>query len=445
MINIMKLPNRFKVLTTLTISSTIFLMSNVQGANLLSLYNEAVLTDPQLLSANAEVSIGEAREQQAFAGLLPQASVTGSISKNRYEDTSTVSYTGRRYNVSIRQPLFNGESWYSYKGAKHDTNKQRALFLDAKSTLAFDLTTRYLDALISENELTLVNSELASVEGQLKLLYSKQKRQLAVKTDVLDVEARVQTLKVDVIDAQNNVAITREGLTQLVNRPLGEEKLDDFLDQIPYETIKRSLNDWVQYAYENSKFYQALQQDVKSIEKRIRERRSGHLPTLELQLNTQSSNIGSENVQTNTTKSYTAGLNLSIPLFSGGRTTARVRESHAQLDVANQKLEQLRRELQKEVRESLLSTSSGWSRITAGRLAIIASTKSHEAMKKGFNYGTVTVVDVLDALRKKIESELAFKRAQYDFVRNYMKLQHLSGSLDKDMVEKVKNWQQYAG
>jgi outer membrane protein len=445
MMYIMPLRYRFKLLTTLTISSAILLMSNVQGANLLSLYNEAIISDPQLLAANAEIEVGEARERQAFAGLLPQASASGSISRNRYEQTEPINYTGRRYNISLRQPLFDGESWYSYKGAEHDTNKQRALFIDAKSTLAFDLTSRYLDALISENALTLVNSELESVAGQLQLLYSKQKRQLAVKTDVLDVEARLQILKVEVIEAQNNVAITREGLTQLVNRPLADETLDDFLDRIPYQPIERSLNSWVQYAYDNSKLYQALQQDVQAVEKRIRQRRSGHLPKVELQLNAQSSNIGSENIQTSRTKSYTAGVSISIPLYSGGRTKASIRESYAQLDIARQKVEQLRRELQKEVRESLLNTSASWSRITAGRLAIIASTKSHEAMKQGFKYGTVTVVDVLDALRKKIESELTFKRAQYDFVRNYMKLQHISGSLDKSMLEKIKIWQSNNG
>ncbi len=438
--HIVKTEYRLKMIKALVISSS-FTVFNAHSANLLSFYEEAIIADPQLLTADAQVEVGEARERQALAGLLPQASATGTISRNRYERGTVDNYTGRRYNLSIRQPLFNGDSWYGYKSAQHDTNKQRALFEDTKSALAFDLTNRYLDVLVNENALTLVNSELEAIEGQLKLLHSKQKRQLALKTDVLNVEARLNTRKVDAIEAKNNVAISRESLTLLVNRPLATENIADFLDEIPYTARERSLDEWVLYAYDHSKLYQSMKQDVKALQKRIRQRKSGYLPIVELQLNAQRSNIGSENVQTNVTTSYTAGVSLSIPLYSGGRTGAEVRESYANLKVARQKVEQLRREIKKGVRESLLNTSASWSRIKAGRVAIIASTKSHDAMRKGLTYGTVTVVDVLDALSQKTASELDFKRAQYDFIRNYVQLQYLSGSLDKQLMAKIKSWQ----
>lgn len=427
-------------LSALLLSGMFAVIPHVQGAGLFSLYQEAVISDPQLLSAEAEVEIGEAQERQALGNLLPQASATSSLSRNRYDQTTPVNYTGRRHTLSISQPLFNGERWYDLKRSEHNTDKQRALYQDKRANLAFDMTDRYLNVLISENALVLAKSELKAIEAQLKLLYSLQKRQLAVKTDVLDVEARLQASKVDVIEADNNVNISREALTELVNRPVGE-KLDDFIDNIPYQRSERSLEEWVQYAYDNSKLFKSLKEDVNAAQKQVRQRRSGHLPTLDLRLNAQRSNIGTENAPTRATNSYTASINLTIPLYSGGRTSAAVRESHGRLKVAKQRLEQLRRELRKGVREAFLNTSAGWARIEAGKVTIAATTKSHEAMKKGFKYGTVTVVDVLDALKEKLGSELTFKRAQYDFVRSYMELQRLTGNLDESMVETVDGWQ----
>ena len=427
-------------LAAVTLSIAITAVPQAQAIGLLSLYQEAIVSDPQLLVAEAEVEIGEHQERQALGNLLPQASASASVSRNRYNQTTEIDYTGKRNTLTIRQPLFNGESWYELKRSQHNTDKQRALYEDKRGALALDLTDRYLNVLISENALQLAEAEQEATQLQLEALRSRQKRQLAVKTDVLDVEARLQAIKVDVLEAGNSVNIAREGLTEMINRPVTEE-LDDFDATIPYQRSERTLEEWVDYAYQNSSLYKSLQEEVKVAQKLVRARRSGHFPTLDLQLNAQRSNIGTENAPTTTTKSYTASLNLSVPIFSGGRTSAAVRESHSRLKIANYRLEQLRRELRKGVRESFLNTATGWSRIAAGKLTIAATTKSHEAMRQGLKYGTVTVVDVLDSLKEKLDSELVYKRAQYDFVRNYIQLQRLSGNLNAELIENVNAWQ----
>ena len=102
---------------------------------------------------------------------------------------------------------------------------------------------------------------------------------------------------------------------------------------------------------------------------------------------------------------------------------------------------QRHRELKKAVREAYLNTDASWQRIGASQQAISAAQEAHEAMTKGFSYGTVTVLDVLDALNKKLEVLLSFKRAQYDFVANYMQLQQLAGTLNKKMIDKTSAWQ----
>lgn len=431
---------RLTTLVAISLSSAMVAAPISQAAGLSELYQEAVTTDPQLRRTEAEVDITKAQERQSFGGLLPQVSASGSITRNHYDQLTSIHYTGERYNLTARQPLLNMEAWYDYKRTEHDTNRQQALYDDAKSNLALDLTTRYLGVLAAENSLKLAESEQKSVEEQLKVLYSRQKRQLAVKTDILDVEARLQSIKVDVIDARNQVDISRESLTQLINRPLFE-KLDDFAEKIPFEPDEQPMEHWVEDGYKQSPQYRSLQEEVNSAHKLIKKNRSRHLPTVDLQLSAQHSNIGSENARIDTTTSYTLGFKISVPIYSGGRTSAAVEEGYARLTVAEQRQEQLRRELKKTISEAYLNTQSSWNRIQAGQAAIDAAKKSHEAMEQGFKYGTVTVIDVLDALREKLQRELEFKQSQYDFIANYMQLLHLSGHLDQNQVEIISRWQ----
>jgi len=424
--------------------SAICLVAYAQASSaisLIDLYSEAVQADPRLISGQAEVGAGEAQQRQSLAAMLPQISLRSSVSKNYYQSgtSNSTRYRGKRHVFSVNQTLFNREQWLDHQAYGERVEQKRALLEDTTSTLAVDVTERYVDILSTENALMLIEAEVESTKIQLGLLRSRLKRQLAVKTDVLDVESRLRILEIDQIDAKNMVSIARESLTELVNREV-TEPLDDFSDDIPYQADK-SLQEWVDYTLKHNAYLRSFEREVAAAQKVRQKRKAAHLPSLSLQFSAQRSNIGYENAPSADTDSLAATISLSVPIYNGGAVSASEREQEALIIIAQQRKEQYKRQLVKSVREAYLNTQASWNRIGASNQAISAASKSHQAMEKGFSYGTVTVVEVLDAFNKKLQALLSFKKAQYDFVINYTQLQQFAGTLDADFMQRTSNWQ----
>lgn len=413
----------------------------VQATSLLDLYSEAMESDPRLISAQAEVGVGVAQKRQSLAGLLPQASLNSSVSNNYYKSGSAAGqrYVGKRHVLSLTQPLYNRERWLDHKIYGERVEQKRAELEEIKSSVGLDVTQRYIEVLSTENSLTLIQAEKESTKIQLGLLNSRLKRQLAVKTDVLDVEARLHALKVDEIDAHNSVLIARESLTELVDRAV-DEPLDDFADDIPFIATKNAA-EWVDYSLKHNDYLRSFEREVSTGVNSLQKKKAGHFPSITLQLSAQRSNIGYENAPSSDTDSLAATLNFVVPIYSGGAITAAEMEQRERITIAKQQLERYRRQLVKSVRAAYLNTDASWNRIEASRQAISAAIKAHQAMEKGFSYGTVTVVDVLSALNKKLQALLKFKRAQYDFVLSYIELQQLAGALDLDTMQLTSTWQ----
>ena len=412
-----------------------------QAAGLLDLYSEAMESDPRLISAQAEVSVGKAQKRQSLASLLPQASLDSSISKNRYDSGTekTQHYVGKRHILSLTQPVYNRELWLDNKIFAVRFKQKQAELNEIKSSVGLDLTRRYIEVLSTENALTLIKAEKESTRIQLDLLTTRLKRQLAVKTDVLDVEARLQSIKVDEITSENDVLIARESLTELVDRVV-DEPLNDFSDNIYYQPTK-TLDEWVQYSLKHNDYLLSFDQGVTVAISSLKKKKASHLPSLSLQLSAQRSNIGFENAPSSDTDSLAATLRLNFPIYSGGAIKAGESEQRARITIARQKLERYKRQLVKSVRAAYLNSDASWRRIDASLQAVDAATRAHQAMEKGFNYGTVTVVDVLNALNKKLQALLDFKRSQYDFVLSHIELQQLAGSLNYETMQEASTWQ----
>jgi len=428
---------------TLSLFLVLTSSSLTHATELADFYFEAIKSDPRLASSKAEVGVSEAQKRQSLASLLPQVALNNSISKIRYQNdgSDVVEYTGERHSLSLTQQVYNRELWLDNKIHKSQVEQSKAELANVTASVALDITQRYVAVLSAENRLKLTKEQIKSTLTHLGLLKSRYSRQLALKTEVLDVEARLQLLRIDEIDVQNSVYIARESLTEIINREV-VESLGEFVDEIPYKKTMSS-SDFVDYALKNSSILRSIEAEVESAELGLSKQNAGHLPQLNFQLSAQQSNIGFENAPNSDTDSYSASLNLTIPIYSGGSVSARAREYRKRIIIAKQKYERHKRELVKLVRESYFNTESGWKRIKASRQAIKSTVKSNEAMNKSFDYGTVTVVDVLDSLNDKLEAEHNFKQAQYDFIVNYIELQQLTGLLTEDTMKATGKWQKH--
>jgi len=408
--------------------------------DLWQLHQEAQGADPRILRAQALTRSGESNERAAFGQLLPQLNASGSINRSRRDDNlSRTEYNGKRVAMALNQVIYNPQVWRSYQRYVELARQSADQSADTVVQANIDLSERYFAVLAAEDELALVRSELEATERNLKRINALYARQMAMVTDALDLEARVDALKADEIEASNKVQVSREAISELVGRDV-QEPLKRIGENPAFSLPAQAQDYWVQAALDSNPALHAREHGIRAAEAAIGEAKAGHLPRLGLNLTAQRSDIGYEGTLTPRSENLIASLDLQLPLYSGGSTAARVSASQNDKDAAQQELEALRRQVIKETRTAYLGMSAELSRIKATRRALESAEKSRLATEKAFGYGVKNAVDVMDSIKDEFRARRDFYQSQYSFVTSLLVLHRWSGRLGDGDIKKANEW-----
>ncbi|MDD5276114.1 MAG: TolC family outer membrane protein [Methylovulum sp.] len=416
-----------------------------QADDLLSLYSRAVESSPALNSSEYALEIAKAQEDQAFGKLLPEVSLMGNYSLNQFHSKgSTLSpevssnYPGTRANISLQQPLFDLQAYLLVKSQQSRTSQGEESLLAAHQKLISDLIERYVDALEATDKTQIIAAELSSTEQQLTRVKAMQARQMALITDLYELEARTETLRTELIDSDNDARIALEKLRELTGNPvthLQPARLD--ATQLAPEG---SVESWVQQAGQLNPELQALRHAVESARQRISAYQAGHLPRIELQLSETYSDTSYNNRQSPAFDIGTAAVQATLPIYEGGATSARVREAEARKRLSEAELEEKLRELEKLTRAAYLDMATSPARCQATDRQLSASEKSRDAMKKGYGLGVVTIVDLLDAEKQLSEARRIQRQARYRYFKARSALFYQAGRLIGTELAQFNGW-----
>lgn len=297
--------------------------------DLWQLHQEAQGADPRVLRAQALTRSGEGNERAAFGQLLPQLNASGSVNRSRRDDElSRIQYNGKRMAVMLNQVIYDPQVWRSYQRYVELARQSEFESDDTRVQASIDLSERYFAVLAAEDELALVRSELDATERNLKRVNALYARQMAMVTDTLDLEARVDALKADEIEAVNKVEVSREAISELVGREV-REPFKRIAESPAFSLPAQAQDYWVQTALDSNPALHAREHSIRAAEAAIGEAKAGHLPKLGLNLMAQRSDIGYEGALAPRSDNLVASLDLQMPLYSGGTTRARVSTSRA--------------------------------------------------------------------------------------------------------------------
>lgn len=421
---------------------TLCLGSLAHATSLLDLYQETLESDPRLQVAQAETEIFSARERYSRGALLPQVSLSAQGTRTKREVSEAnleESYYGERYSAVLRQSLYNKAQWEAFRGSRREAEEYLARYEDTEAKVTVDLAERYTQVLAAEDNLGFVSSEREAAEAQLRQIRARYERQMAMITDLLEVEARVDRLKTEELDAAHQVQLTREAVSELVGRQL-DEPLAPLREQVLFDIQLNSVDEWLTLGLANNHGLSAARLAVEAARAGVGEARGRRHPTVDLQLSAQRTDIGYENAQSPEMDVYVAALNLNMPIFTGGQTSAQVAESRARQRLAEQQLEELERRARKEIREAYLATRSAMGRVAASGKAVTSAEKSYEARQRGLEYGTVTAVDVLDAAEYLFGARRDHRQAYYDLMVQFLRLHQTTGMLNPEKVAELDGW-----
>jgi len=241
------------------------------------------------------------------------------------------------------------------------------------------------------------------------------------------------------VGARNQVSLSRAALSEIVGRPV-TEKLSRIRSDVELQVSTESLQSWVNVGMAENPTLKANQSAVEAAEAALRGGKAGHYPTLGVNLSAQNTTEGYNNTLAPKTDSYVAGLQLSVPIYSGGSTSARVRGLYQDQVSAEQQLEATRRQIVKEITNAYLTADSSVEKIRADRNALASAEQSSIASQKAFTYGVVNAVDVLTSVQNEFKARRDLLKAQYDFITNLFILNRWAGKVSVESVESVNVW-----
>lgn len=428
-----------KQLLMRSILALLLLNSGAHAETLLELYHQALDTNPALLGKQYLLEKTSAQEDQAFSRLLPQISVTGTYSLNRFNSAGvgTRDYEGLRGSIQARQPLFDLASYLKYQGAKAATQQRESELAAYRMQLAGEVLDRYLLVLEANDHITYLTSEKEATGSEMKRLRKMYQQQMAKITDVYEVEAYYQTLETRALEADNAKAIALEklrettGVTLQQVFPLGETQ---------FPSVPDTPEQWVEKALRSNPNLMALKFAIESAEQQIASAKAEHLPQLSLVLYETYSDQGYDNRQFPPYDVSSINLQLTIPIYEGGRVVAYTKETVAQYFMQKQQYEQVRRQIEREIRTAYLNTASSYARIDSTAKEVLAQEKASVAHQKGYGLGVTTIVDVLNTRRRLFKARTDRLQAHYDYIRSLIALHIWSGDMPIDLMEKIDGW-----
>ncbi|MGE8496578.1 MAG: TolC family outer membrane protein [Pseudomonas sp.] len=415
--------------------------------DLISVYQEAANNNADLAAARADYRARREVVPQARAGLLPNLSAGANLSDTRTEIDSpanTVSRSGTVYQANLSQPLFRADRWFQLQAAEA-IDEQAALELSAtEQNLILQSAENYFAVLRAQDNLASTKAEEAAFKRQLDQANERFDVGLSDKTDVLEAQAGFDTARANRIIAERQVNDAFQALITLTNRDYSS--IEGIQHTLPI--LAPTPNDakaWVDTAGAQNLNLLASNYAVTAAEETLRQRKAGHAPTLDAVASYQKGDndaLGFTNSGIPGTARYSGdveqrsiGLQLNIPIYSGGLTSSQARESYERLNQTEQLRESLRRQIVQDTRNLHRAVNTDVETVQARRQSIISNQSALEATEIGYQVGTRNIVDVLDAQRQLYSSVRNYNDARYDYILNNLRLKQAAGTLSPADLE----------
>jgi len=414
----------------------------VQGSTLEDFFTAALDYSPELRISRERLNISSARKRAANGQLLPQLNANASISDNTQTKeliNETTKYRGERYSLQLTQVLFNWQAFSARSQAYILEDQSEAEYYGQLAYVLTDVAEKYFAVLQAQDATTSAQAELDAVNRQLAQVESLYNLQSVQITDLYEAQARQASVQAEQLNLESELAIAKEQLRAVSGVNVGELfRLDEEVD-IP--VLEGSVDAWLKLARNDNKQIIARELAVRAANKNISQRKGAYMPTVSLIAQKQDSNIGYDNtLQDYPITSDYIGIDVSIPLFAGGRSKAGVSEARSQHRIAQNELRQVELEIVERTRTAFLQVKSSELRVRAAERVAESSALSYTAQQRGFELGTVNSVDVLNALGNRFNAERDLQRARYDHIRYNLILKREAGALSADDLSEVGTW-----
>lgn len=456
-------PSRHRLATrpaSLALAAALALAVPAAGATtLVQAWQAAQQHDPEFAAAAAAHQAGQARRDQASALWRPSVVLSAgagrmssdtSMSGARFSapgfgqstgvafDTSVTNGSSGRYTLSVKQPLLSRERLAQGRQLSYAADMAEVQWQDARQALMLRVAERYFDVLVASETLRLLRQQQTAVAHALAEARDRFELGDVPVTDREEAQARADGIEAQVMAADTTLQLRQVAFADLTG---GDPASLDILDATP--AVARGLGPlerWLGLAalHNPSLLVQQKQQQV------AREEAARHsasaAPTLDLVAQMGRDRLhgsGDFGSAENTSSNKMIGLQLTIPLYTGGYRSAKHEEALRLADQASAEGQHLRQQVALQTRAAWLGLSAGAAHVAALEQARKSALARLDATRLGREVGDRTTLELLNAENDATAAELALLQARATLALDRLRLAALAGELDETTLQGV--------
>ncbi|CAM3583302.1 TolC family outer membrane protein [Halomonas lysinitropha] len=421
----------------------------LQAADLLTITRDALENNAELASTRSQTSSVEAGRDVQRADLLPQVNASANVSHNRqYESPAggfsaggaggDDNYNSAGLTLEATQALFDARNSREVEQAERQIDQQTYQLAATEQRVLIDVSSAYFEILRAYEVLEARLAQERAIGRQLEQAREQFEVGLIAITEVEEAQARFDQSRAERIAAESDLQVRFEGLERLTGKRYAS--IDAPGEELPIQPpTPDDRSHWVELALENNPLILASEAGVEVSRSSVDIASAQRLPTINAFANYNYADDDRSGVEGRNSTSQ-VGLRASLPLYTGGRTQASIRQNTYQLESSQYDFEDQRRDTVQQVRSRFTQVSNDVSTVEARAQAIVSNQSALDATRAGYEVGTRNIVDVLNAEQNLYNAVADHASARYDYVINLLSLRQQSGTLDVSAVEEVNAW-----
>lgn len=397
-------------------------------------------SDPTYHSAQATVDMAAARKDQALGAMLPQLSATANTNgsrrsyntRNNSIETEKDSYNKHAEQISLTQPLWHYANIVGWQESKLMTEQAEKQLLGAEQELMAKLVSGWFDVLSARDAKAFAQRQYDVNAHQLKIVTRGAELGLYQSPQLEEAKAKQQQSLADIASAEADYQIKVSALEQLIG-PQAQLITPYMRDDAELTEFEQSaLANWLELARQNNPALLAALKGYSAATYEVKKQQAGHLPTVDLvsSYGTNSQTVGGFPGQAGyDITELTVGVQVSMPLYSGGTQSAKVAEAAAQKEKARFDIEAARRAAVINVKQAWFGWQSARAKSVAGKQTIQSADAALKLARRGSDNGVKTELEVLQALQQKMTALRDYRKGRYDQITAQVKLKAVAGLL----------------
>jgi outer membrane protein TolC len=407
------------------------LVPGVISLSLQEAINRGLKQNLGLLLSHADIGSARGQRWEQLSTLLPHVTASPYVdaSKVNLAELGLTSFAGVPLprsvgpfsyfdaRASVTQSLFDWKSINATRAAGQTLKSAGSTFKDARDLVVLAVGYVYLQAIADEARIETAEAQVKTA----KALYDQAADQIDAGTspdiDGLRAKVEFQTRQQQLIQARNNFAIQKLTVARVIGLAPGQDF--DLTDKSPYQPLEDiSIDEALKRAYTSRSDYQAAMTDVRAAEFSRRAAAAGYLPTLSFNADY---GLAGSHPSTSTTVAEVRGT-LSIPIFQGGSVHADVLQANARLEQSRERLENLRAQIDSDVRAAMLNLQSSAEQVNVARSNIDLAEETLVQSRDRFSAGVTDTVEV-------VQSQEAVASAHEQYISSLYNYNHAKISL----------------